>query len=267
MINKICEIREIVKKQKPLIHCITNPISINQCANTILAVGAKPIMAEHPREVMEITESADGLMLNLGNITDTRMEAMLISANKANEKRIPTVLDVVGIACSSLRREYTHNLLHKAKMTVIKGNYSEIYALFNEKYSSAGVDSDVSLSIENTEEAAVNLAIKYRTIVLATGKSDIITDGNRKVFIHNGCIQLSSVTGTGCMLGALCTSFLASSNTMDAVILASAYLSICGQLAKTDKGSGSFMVNLLDKLSNISDDEVSKFLDMEEVIE
>ena len=78
MTDKICRIMDLLKKQKPLIHCITNPISINQCANIILSVGAKPIMAEHPKEVSEITESADSLMLNVGNITDVRMESIMI---------------------------------------------------------------------------------------------------------------------------------------------------------------------------------------------
>ena len=105
----IHDIRKTVKQTQPLIHCITNPISINQCANGILAIGARPMMAEHPKEVSEITRTAQALMLNLGNITDARMESMLISAKTANEMGIPILLDAVGIACSTLRREYVHS--------------------------------------------------------------------------------------------------------------------------------------------------------------
>ena len=113
-------------QKKPLIHCITNPISINQCATAILAVGAKPIMAEHPKEVAEITKTADALMLNIGNITDARMEAMPIALREASKKNIPIVLDIVGLACSSLRKSFVNGLMNEAMPTVIKGNYSEI---------------------------------------------------------------------------------------------------------------------------------------------
>ena len=91
--RKLNEIRAAVRDRRPLIHCITNPISINQCANAVLAAGARPIMAEHPAEVKEITESADALVLNLGNITDVRMESMEIALRAAKEKGIPVVLD------------------------------------------------------------------------------------------------------------------------------------------------------------------------------
>ena len=122
MQQAIPDIRKTVKQNQPLIHCITNPISINQCANAILAIGARPMMAEHPKEVSEITRTARSLMLNLGNITDARMESILISAKTAREQNIPFLLDAVGIACSTLRREYVKELLSTAIPTVIKGN-------------------------------------------------------------------------------------------------------------------------------------------------
>ena len=131
MTDRICSICESVKKQKPLIHCITNPISINGCANVILSVGAKPIMAEHPKEVYEITDTAGALMLNLGNITDVRMESMLISLKRAKERGIPIILDVVGIACSDFRRKYALDLINTSMPSVIKGNYSEITVVFS----------------------------------------------------------------------------------------------------------------------------------------
>ena len=249
---------------KPLIHCITNPISINQCANAILAVGARPMMAEHPKEVKEITETVDALMLNIGNITDARMEAMPISLREATKKNIPVVLDIVGIACSSLRKSFVNKLLKEAVPTVIKGNYSEIFALYNEGYSSSGVDADSSLDAEDAERAAVFLAEKYSAVILATGKKDIVTDGERIVYIQNGTEQLSSVTGTGCMLGALCAAFLASFPPVEATISACVYLGVCGEMAETDKGNGSFVVNLIDKLSTAGKEEIFKYKNLEE---
>lgn len=263
MIHKI---RESVRRQSPLIHCITNPISIQQCANAVLAVGARPIMAEHPKEVREITETADALLLNLGNITDVRMEAMLISAETAKSAGIPVILDAVGIACSSLRRTFAGKLTDLAMPTVIKGNYSEIKALDQQSYRSSGVDADSSLDREGLSSTTIRLARRYHTVILASGKEDIITDGRRLVYIKNGVRQLSAVTGTGCMLGALCAAYLSVQPDWNAAAAACAVLGICGQLAETQKGNGSFLVNLFDALSTVEDREIEALLDMEEIV-
>lgn len=265
MENKIWETVASVKRQNPLIHCITNPISINMCANAILALGARPVMAEHPKEVAEITSASRALMLNMGNITDARMESLLISAKTAKQKGIPFLLDVVGIACSSLRREYAHSFLGEAVPSLIKGNYSEIKALYNEKYFSPGVDALPSLDVCGITKISEKLAKKYKTVILATGKTDVITDGARAFYIKNGTPYLASVTGTGCMLGSMCAAFMATATTMDAGVSACAYLGICGELSKTDKGAGSFMVNLMDKISTLKKEEIKTKLKIEEV--
>lgn len=288
----IHSIQSKVKECHPLIHCITNPISIHQCANAILAVGARPMMAEHPKEVREITQSADALLLNLGNITDARMESMLISAKAAKQKGIPVVLDAVGVACSTLRRRFARELLKTVSPTVIKGNYSEINALYHEEYHSAGVDADASLEQAFVSRTAIALAGNYRAVILASGEADIITDGKRLVYGYNGTPQLATVTGTGCMLGALCAAYLsgavkadtmrqsqigitstmdagrnsATKNVvaMDAVITACTVLGICGKLSETGQGSGSFMTNLMNILSILKDADIEKYLAMEE---
>lgn len=258
------KIRAAVHEKQPLIHCITNPISINQCANAILAIGARPMMAEHPEEVQEITETAHALMLNLGNITDARIKSQKISLRTANEKQIPSILDAVGIACSKLRRNYIAELLDIAVPTIIKGNYSEIYALYHDAYRASGVDADASIDQDMICMAAAKLAQKYGTTILASGKVDIVTDGTRIARIKNGTSQLSSVTGTGCMLGALCGGYLSVSRGMDAAVTACTVLGICGELARTDKGSGSFMVNLMDALSTLTNAEFEKCKNLEE---
>ena len=197
--------RELLRLKKPLIHCITNPISINQCANAVLAIGGRPIMAEHPKEVEEITKTASAAMFNIGNITDIRMESIKISAECCKKNNIPFILDIAGMACSSLRREYVKSLLDTAVPNVIKGNYSEIKALSG-NYTSAGVDSE-DIIISDMETIAAELAEKYDTVILASGKADIATDGNRLFRIYNGTPQLSNVTGTGCMQGAYAERF------------------------------------------------------------
>jgi len=265
MQQAIPNIRKTVRQSHPLIHCITNPISINQCANAILAIGARPMMAEHPKEVSEITQTAQALMLNLGNITDVRMESILISAKTAREKGIPLLLDAVGIACSSLRREYVKELLNTAIPTVIKGNYSEIQALYRESYRCTGVDADSSLDIHSIDHAALSLARSLGTIILASGKVDIVTDGNRLYHIHNGTPQLSQITGTGCLQGALCAAYLSAKPGLEAVITGCTVLGICGELAQTDRGTGTFLSHLMDSLSTLTDIEIEQHLKLEEI--
>lgn len=263
MLKQINTIRKCVEEQKPLIHCITNPITINQCANAILAVGGRPMMAEHPLEVAEITATAQALVLNLGNITDARMESMMISSVVASGNNIPFVIDLVGIACSELRRKFANELIEENVPTLIKGNYSEINALYNSAYKSSGVDADISLDVNSISDIAVSLACKYNTIIIASGKTDIVTDGKKLVYVKNGTTKLAEVTGTGCMLGVLCGCYLSVCKDINAAVTACAILGICGELSVTDKGSGSFMVNLIDNLSIISDIVIENQLKME----
>ncbi|SDB24295.1 hydroxyethylthiazole kinase [Pseudobutyrivibrio sp. YE44] len=264
------------ENRKPLIHCLTNPIAMNQSANTVLALGARPIMAEHPMEVEEITETADALLLNLGNISDNRIEAMKKSIKVANALEIPVVLDGVGVACSSFRRAFIKELLAVGKVSVIKGNYSEIIALYDENYKSSGVDAVAHIETKKIETAILQVAQKYNCVVLATGAADFIgfsgvvsraigdreqtlwdkkrVEGGCKQLsggikkVEGGCKQLSTVTGTGCMLGAIIATFLAFDNSEVSVEKACKFFKSCGEKAQTDKGPGTFMVNLLDEL-------------------
>lgn len=259
----IKKLREKIKQKSPLIHCITNPISMNACANTILALGARPIMAEHPLEVEEITRTAGALLLNLGNISDIRMEAMKRAVQEAQNYKVPIILDAVGVACSKLRRTFAKDLLQTYALTVVKGNASEILALNQQEYHAVGIDAEKTIKMESVVMAAVSLAKAYHTIVLVSGKIDLITDGERLVQMENGSLQLTTVTGTGCMLGAVCACCLAVAREIEAPVTACAVMGICGELAETEKGSGSFMVNLLDALSTWKEETVRQFLKKE----
>lgn len=262
--HELGSIRKSLFSLRPLIHCITNPISINQCANAILSTGCRPIMAEHPEEVGEITDTADSLMLNLGNITDARMKSIKTSAGIANKKNIPFVIDMVGIACSKLRRKFALDLIENYCPTVIKGNYSEVNALYDSAYSFAGVDTETSLDTDYISSISAKLARKYNTIILASGKTDIVTDRKRIIYIKNGTPQLAGITGTGCILGALCACYLSVCRDVTAAAAACAVLGICGELSETDKGCGNFMVNLMDNLSVLSDTDIENRLKLEE---
>lgn len=232
-----------------LIHCITNPISINQTANTILALGASPIMAEHPLEVEEITKTASSLLLNTGNITDVRMESMKISLKAANRMGIPVTLDAVGTACSALRKRFVRELFKEGRFTVIKGNASEILALADDTYTDAGVDAGKDIDSALLKQAVTDLSSDTNAIVIATGKTDIIGFEGTLTEVKGGSEKLASVTGTGCMSGAVIATYLARENTLQSVKDACRFFKKCGEAAGASKGPGTFMVNLLDALS------------------
>ncbi len=233
-----------------LIHCITNPISINQTANAVLALGAKPVMAEHPLEVEEITGTASALLLNLGNITDVRMTSMKIALKAANKKGIPVVLDAVGAACSVLRKNYVKELLAEGRFTVIKGNYSEILALSDEGYKDAGVDAKTCIDEELVRRAVLKITGDTGAIVLATGKTDLIGFEGNITEVTGGTEMLSCVTGTGCMLGAVAAVYLARGNSLKSVADACAFFKKCGEeAARAGAGTGTFMTGLLDAMS------------------
>ena len=296
--EELAAVTRKLREAAPLIHCITNPISINQCANAILAVGGRPMMAEHPAEVAEITKTAGALVLNLGNITDARMASMPIAAKTANEYGIPIVLDAVGLAGSALRREFTKELLENARMTLIKGNYSEIMTLVEEDYRATGVDAAGDLSEKDMVAACAEAARKYGCMILATGATDILvgrstdirTDPTPSsaassaaspdspvqtpattpaapvtVLIRNGSPMLPTVTGTGCMLGALCGAFLAASPTIYGALTACVVMGIAGERAEAEtagKGTGSFAVSLMDHISTLSAEELAAGLNV-----
>ena len=236
------------RKNNCLIHCITNPISMNQCANAILALGAKPVMAEHPDEVMEITRTASSLLLNLGNITDSRISSMRLALKEASATGIPVTLDAVGAACSSLRKTLVKLFLTSGKFACLKGNYSEILALYDDTYKAAGVDAKDGIDEELIRRAVLELSKRNNCTVAATGKVDLIAANGGIREVTGGTAQLSQATGTGCMLGAVIATFLAEENSFESVVNACTSFKKCGEKAATDKGIGTFMVNLLDAI-------------------
>lgn len=240
-------------------------------------------MAEHPEEVAEITASASALMLNLGNITDARIASISRALQTANQNHIPVLLDLVGVTCSSLRRQFAKKLLADGNFAVIKGNISEILAAADLPYHGTGVDagSQDALSEKNEAwycETAKTLAKHLGCTVMATGKQDLIADQDGAYLVSNGHAALSGITGTGCMVGALTTAYLPGSMqyTMQkekaeascsahpvcsegtpAALLAAISMGIAGEHAAViSRGPGSFQAALLDELFCISDDQL-----------
>lgn len=285
--NKICQptkaellsqlepILTYIQQEAPLIHCITNPISINDCANILLAIGARPIMAEHPDEVAEITAIAKGLALNLGNITDARMASMKISAGAAKDKGIPFVLDLVGLSCSRLRQKYAKELLQIAVPNIIKGNISELRTLLGLPTTPGmGVEAGQKemVTLENALEYAKifqKQAREYHIVLLATGPIDLVVSSDEAYIIANGSNALASITGTGCMNNVLAGACLAgvhgissqATNNTLAAILSCLLLGIAGENIQDiylNQGPGSFHYSLMDSISKLTPQTIAK---------
>lgn len=285
--NKICQptkaellsqlepILTYIQQEAPLIHCITNPISINDCANILLAIGARPIMAEHPDEVAEITAIAKGLALNLGNITDARMASMKISAGAAKDKGIPFVLDLVGLSCSRLRQKYAKELLQIAVPDIIKGNISELRTLLGLP-TTPGMGVEAGQKEMVTQENALEYAKlfqkqakEYHTVLLATGPIDLVVSSEEAYIIANGSNALASITGTGCMNNVLAGACLAgvhgissqATNNTLAAILSCLLLGIAGENIQDiylNQGPGSFHYSLMDSISQLTPQTIAK---------
>ena len=262
-----------IKDTAPLIHCITNPISCNDCANAVLALGGSPIMAEHPMEVKKITEKAAALCLNTAAITDVRMESIKISARAACDSHIPFTLDAVGVNCSELRYKYVNKLLEDIKPTVVKGNLAEIKKLAHLKAQYTGVDSAEKIENENELLNAVDIVKKLsreiNCIIAATGRHDIISDGFTTAVVSNGSQFLPRITA--CYSGTRGGN--SDSNTpapslganIFRVILGAVILGVCGELAEIKSlksgvfcGLGTFHINLLNSLSTITSDDIKE---------
>lgn len=263
LLNKIIDIKNKVMLNKPLIHCITNHITINDCANVVLSAYGKPIMAEHYEEVSEITASANALAINIGNISDNRMKSIMISGKRAYENNIPSIIDVVGVSCSSLRLNFAMDFINKCNPSVIKGNMSEIKAIFGLDTKSKGVDvneEDITKcnNINNNIYIVKKLAFKTNSIIVATSAIDIISNGKETYIIENGCEELSRIAGTGCMLNTLIATYISFGEILYGAILGTVVMGVCGELSKYSRGLATFKINLLDNISTIKNESILK---------
>lgn len=190
---------ENVRGKCPLIHNITNYVTVNDCANIVLACGASPIMSDDQSEVEEITTICGGLNINIGTLNKRTIESMFLAGKRANALSHPVVLDPVGAGASKLRTETAQKLLEEVKFTVIRGNISEVKTLASGSGTTKGVDADVAdkVSEENLDSAvafAKAFAEKTGAVIAITGAIDIVADGKKAYCIRNGHPMMSSIT-------------------------------------------------------------------------
>lgn len=253
-----------IRETKPLIHHITNWVTIYDCANLTRAFGALPVMAHAPEECADMTKISSALVLNIGTLTSEIIDSMLLSAIAANEKNIPVVLDAVGVGATKFRDEMAAKILASVHIDVIKGNYSEIAKLAGEKAETKGVEA-TSINAD-PEIVAKEFAKAESCIVVMTGKEDIISDGNRTFIVKNGHELMGSIVGTGCMAASIIGSFTAvNPDYCDAAKDALCYFGVAGELAAAkSSGPGSFKVHLYDEVFNLSDEKVKSMKNVEE---
>lgn len=253
---------ENLREKAPLIHNITNYVTVNDCANILLACGASPIMSDEITEVEEITAICNGLNINLGTLNQNTITSMLLSGKKANSLSHPVVLDPVGAGASSLRSKTAARLLEEIKFTLIRGNISEIKAIALGSETTKGVDAAIadSVSEENLTDAidfAKGFARKTGSIIAVTGAIDIVSDGTTAYIIRNGHPMMSKITGTGCMLTAMTAAYLAANpdNLLESAAASLCAMGLCGELAhkrlSPRDGNASYRNYIIDEVYNL----------------
>lgn len=248
--QQIKELLLKVRAESPLIHQITNYVTVNDCANITLAVGASPVMADDIAEVADITSISKALAINIGTLNARTIEAMLLAGQTANKVGVPVVIDPVGVGASKLRNDTIKTLLKAVRPAVLRGNASEISFIAGIDSNTKGVDvseNDKKNTLEKNIEIAKSCAIKHSCVVAMTGIIDIITDGGKPICIENGHASMSKITGTGCMCSALVASFCGA--TTDYLLAATAgvmSMGIAGELAASAKGTGSQRTGIID---------------------
>jgi hydroxyethylthiazole kinase len=239
-----------------LVHNITNFVVMNYTANALLAMGASPVMAHAINEVEEMVSHAGALVLNIGTLTDEWVAAMIAAGRKATDKKIPIVLDPVGSGATRLRTESARKILSQTRVSVLRGNASEILSLQDENSRTKGVDA-----VHGVDEAARTagiLAAELSSTLAITGPVDLITDGRRVVRVANGHPLMASVTGTGCTATAAVGAFLAvDPDSVSAAATALAFFGLAGEVAgDSATAPGSFMIKMLDALFTITPEQL-----------
>ncbi len=239
---------ENVRKRVPLVHNITNYVTVNDVANVILACGGSPIMSDEPEDVEDITSICGGLNINIGTLNKRSIEGMYLAGAKANELGHVTLLDPVGAGASALRTNTAIGLMEKIQFTVIRGNISEIKTLASGSGTTKGVDADVAdavtdESLSNAVGFAKALAAKTRSIIAITGAIDLVADAKRCFVIRNGRPEMGKITGTGCQLSGMMAAFVTANPdaTLEAAAAAVCTMGLAGEIgwSRMQEGDGN----------------------------
>lgn len=260
---------ENVRKKAPLVHNITNYVTVNDVANVLLACGASPIMSDDPEEVEEITSICGGLNINIGTLNRNTIPSMFLAGKKANELGKKVVLDPVGAGASRLRTDTAVRLMKEIRFNAIRGNISEIKTLALGSGRTKGVDADVADavtedSLDNAVSFVKGFAKKVESIIAVTGAIDLVSDGSKCYVIRNGRAEMGKITGTGCQLSALITAFLVANpdNELEAVAAAVCAMGLAGEIGWSNMqpydGNSTYRNRIIDAIYNMDDETLER---------
>lgn len=257
----------LVRERAPLVQCITNFVTVNDCANIILAAGGSPSMADDVREAAEAVRGSAALVCNLGAIA--AVDAMVSAGKTANELGKPVVLDPVAAGNTALRRQESGRLLAGVKFAAIRGNASEIRALARGELTGSGVDVSgedavTDATLPRTVETARLLAKQTGAVVAVSGLIDVVTDGGQTILLRNGCATMARITGSGCMLTSLLGAFCGADpgHPFEAACAAIAAMGVAGDLAEERRlrngtGNATFRTDLIDAVFNLTEEQLN----------
>lgn len=260
---------ENVRKTVPLVHNITNYVTVNDVANVLLACGASPIMSDEPKDVEDITAICGGLNINIGTLNQRTIEGMYAAGRKANELCHPILLDPVGAGASALRTDTAVRLMEELKLTAIRGNISEIKTLALGSGTTKGVDADVADAVteenlDGTVAFAKEFAKKSGCIAAITGAIDLVSDGETCYVIRNGRSEMGKITGTGCQLSGMMTAFVTANpgNVLEAAAAAVCAMGLAGEIgwSRMTEGDGNstYRNRIIDAVYNMDGEILDK---------
>ena len=260
---------EKVRTSSPLIHNITNYVTVNDVANALLACGGSPIMADEPEDAEEITCICNGLNINIGTLNARTIDAMFRAGHKAQELGHVLLLDPVGAGASTIRTRTASNLLQALKFDVIRGNASEIKTLVKGSGTTHGVDADKADSVSDDNLAFMvkfvkDFARSSGAIVALTGAIDLVADSERCFAIRNGRPEMGRITGTGCMLSGIMTAFIAANpeHKLEASAAAVCMMGLAGEIGysrlQEGEGNSTYRNRIIDAIYNMTGEVLDK---------
>lgn len=260
---------ENVREKAPLIHSITNYVTVNDVANVILACGASPVMSDEPGDAEEITSVCGGLNINIGTVNERSIEAMFAAGIKARELGHIILLDPVGAGASRLRKETSKAIIEKLHPTVIRGNISEIKALALGSLTAKGVDADMADAVtEETLDQAIDFVKAFSestgSIIAVTGAIDLVADTDRCYVIRNGRPEMCKISGTGCQLSGLMTAFVTANpeHKTEAAAAAVCTMGLAGEIGfsrmRAGDGNAALRGLIIDAIYNMVGETLNK---------
>lgn len=260
---------ENVRAKSPLVHNITNYVTVNDVANVLLAAGGSPIMSDDADDVEDITSICGGLNINIGTLNKNTIPSMFLAGKKANALGHIVLLDPVGAGASRLRTDTANRLMQEVRFDAVRGNISEIKTLCTGSGSTKGVDADAvdavtEANLDDGVQLVKAFAQKTGCVIAVTGAIDLVSDGERCWCIRNGRAEMSRITGTGCQLSALMTAFLVANpdRKLDAAAAAVCMMGLAGEIGwanmQPGDGNSTYRDRIIDAIFNMTGDALEE---------